>query len=153
VMVPAFYSLGMARIPVMISMSTIFATVLLYFPLMHFFRHTGLALAVSIGSILNFAALFLMLRRKIGGLGGRRMAASGIRILLAASGSAIAAAAVAHAMESAVGLRSVFERTLVVGVALAVAAAVYLGLCLLLRVEELKPLLGWAARLTGRRGA
>jgi putative peptidoglycan lipid II flippase len=153
VLVPAFYSLGMARIPVMISMSTIFATVLLYFPLMHFFRHTGLALAVSIGSILNFAALFLMLRRKIGGLGGRRMAASGIRILLAASGSAIAAAAVAHAMESAVGLRSVFERTLVVGVALAVAAAVYLGLCLLLRVEELKPLLGWAARLTGRRGA
>lgn len=81
------------------------------------------------------------------------MAASGIRILLAAAGSAAAAAGVARAMESAVGLRSVFERTLVVGVALAVAGAVYLGLCVFLRVEELKPLLGWAARLTGRRGA
>ena len=43
VMVPAFYSLGMARLPVMISMSTIGATVLLYFPLMRLFQHMGLA--------------------------------------------------------------------------------------------------------------
>jgi putative peptidoglycan lipid II flippase len=153
VMVPAFYSLGMARIPVMISMSTIGATVLLYFPLMHFFQHTGLALAVSIGSVLNFTALFLTLRRKIGGLGGRKMASSGVRILLAAAGSAAVAAVVARALETAVGLRSVLERGLVVGAALAAAGAVYLGLCVLLRVEELKPLLGWATRLTRKRSA
>jgi len=153
VMVPAFYSLGMARIPVMISMSTIGATVLLYFPLMHFFQHTGLALAVSIGSVLNFTALFWTLRRKIGGLGGRRMLASGVRILAAAVGSAAAAAATSRGVESLVGLHGVVARLLVVGAALTVAAAVYVGLCLLLRVQELKPLLGFATRLTGKRSA
>jgi putative peptidoglycan lipid II flippase len=149
VMVPAFYSLGMARIPVMISMSTIAATVLLYFPLMRLFGHTGLALAVSIGSVLNFAALFWMLRRKLGGLGGRRLLGAGVRILLAAAAAALAAGWVAGALESAVGLRSVAERTLVVGLALAAAGVVYVGMCTFLRVEELKPLLGWTARIFG----
>ena len=149
VMVPAFYSLGLARIPVMISMSTIAATVLLYFPLMRLFDHTGLALAVSIGSVLNFAALFWMLRRKVGGLGGRRLLRSGVRILLAAAAAAIAAGWVAGALESAVGLRSVAERMLVVGLALAAAGVVYVGMCTFLRVEELKPLLGWTRRLLG----
>ncbi|HET7498660.1 MAG TPA: murein biosynthesis integral membrane protein MurJ [Candidatus Eisenbacteria bacterium] len=153
VMVPAFYSLGMARIPVMISMSTIGTTVLLYFPLMHFFQHTGLALAVSIGSILNFTALFWMLRRKIGGLGGRKMLASGLRILAAAVGSAAAAAATARGLERLVGLHGVAARVIVVGGALAVATGIYVGLCLLLRVEELKPLLGFASRLAGKRSA
>jgi len=150
VMVPAFYSLGLARIPVMVSMSTIATTVILYFPLMHLFQHTGLALAVSIGSVLNFCALFWMLRRKIGGLGGRRLAKAGARILVAALAAALAAAGVARAVESAVGLRSVPERALVVGLALAAAGVVYVGMCTFLRVEELKPLLGWTARLFGR---
>jgi putative peptidoglycan lipid II flippase len=149
VMVPAFYSLGMARIPVMISMSTIAATVLLYFPLMRLFGHTGLALAVSIGSVLNFAALFWMLRRKLGGLGGRRLLGAGVRILLAAAAAAVAAGLVAGALESAVGLRSVAERALVVGLAFAAAGVVYVGMCTFLRVEELKPLLGWTARIFG----
>jgi putative peptidoglycan lipid II flippase len=151
VMVPAFYSLGLARIPVFASMSTIGATVLLYFPLMRLFQHTGLALAVSIGSLLNFVVLFWMLRRKIGGLGGRRLALSGARILAASATAAIAAMGVASGVESAVGLRSVGERALVVGLALAAAGVVYVGMCSFLRVEELKPLLGWAARLAGRR--
>jgi putative peptidoglycan lipid II flippase len=151
VMVPAFYSLGMARIPVMISMSTIAATVLLYFPLMRLFGHTGLALAVSIGSVLNFAALFWMLRRKLGGLGGRRLLRAGVRILLAAAAAAVAAGWVAGAVESAVGLRSVAERALVVGLALAAAGVVYVGMCTFLHVEELKPLLGWTARIFGAK--
>ncbi len=129
VLVPAFYSLGMARIPVFVSMSTIGATVLLYFPLMHFYQHTGLALAVSIGSLINFTVLFWMLRRKIGALGGR---------------------AVARGVESAVGLATLGERLLVVSLALAAAGAVYVAACLLLRVEELKPVAAWLARL--RRG-
>jgi putative peptidoglycan lipid II flippase len=151
VMVPAFYSLGMARIPVLISMSTIGATVLLYFPLMRLYQHTGLALAVSIGSVMNFGALFWMLRRKIGGLGGRKLLDSGLRILAASAVAAAVAAGVARAVKSAVGLDHVAGRILVVGLALAAASLVYLGMCLLLRVQELKPLLGWVARWRGKR--
>jgi len=150
VLVPAFYSLGMARIPVFVSMSTIGATVLLYFPLMHFYQHTGLALAVSIGSLINFTVLFWMLRRKIGALGGRKLLSSAVRILLASAVAAAAAAAVARGVESAVGLATLGERLLVVSLALAAAGAVYVAACLLLRVEELKPVAAWLARL--RRG-
>jgi putative peptidoglycan lipid II flippase len=76
VMVPAFYSLGMARIPVTISMITIGLTLILYFALMGPLHHAGLALATSLGSVINFTMLFLMLRRKIGGIGGRALARS-----------------------------------------------------------------------------
>jgi putative peptidoglycan lipid II flippase len=150
VLVPAFYSLGMARIPVFVSMSTIGATVILYFPLMRLYQHTGLALAVSIGSLINFAVLFWMLRRKIGPLGGRKVASSAARILVASGAAAAAAAGVARGVESAVGMESLGERMLVLSLALAAAVAVYVAGCLLLRVEELKPLAGWLARATGR---
>ena len=59
VMVPAFYSLDMARVPVTISMITIGATVGLYFLLMGPLQHSGLALATSIGSMLNFRNNFV----------------------------------------------------------------------------------------------
>ena len=68
--------------------------------------------------------------------------------------AAVAAAAVARGVESAVGLATLGERLLVVSLALAAAGAVYVAACLLLRVEELKPVAGWLTRLRrGRRGA
>ncbi|HEX7077089.1 MAG TPA: murein biosynthesis integral membrane protein MurJ [Candidatus Eisenbacteria bacterium] len=149
VMVPAFYSLGMARIPVMVSMFTIGSTVLLYFALMGPLKHTGLALATSLGSVLNFAVLFWMLRKQIGALGGRRLLSAAARILVAAVAAAAVARVAAEGVARAIGARSVPERVLIVGAGFVAATAVYVFLCTLLRVQELKPILGW---LTGRRG-
>lgn len=146
VMVPAFYSLGMARVPVTVSMVTIAVTVGLYFALMGPLDHMGLALATSIGSILNFAILFFMLRRKIGSLGGRRLLVSGGRITLASIAAASAATVTAGAIEGAIGMRGVGSRILLVGASLAVAGVVYLALGSFLRVQELRPLFGWLSR-------
>lgn len=146
VMVPAFYSLGMARVPVTVSMVTIAMTVGLYFVLMGPLDHMGLALATSIGSILNFAILFFMLRRKIGSLGGRRLLDSGGRITLASVAAASAATVTAGAIEGAFGMRGVMPRLLMVGTSLAVGGAVYLGLGSFLRIQELRPLFGWLSR-------
>jgi len=151
VMVPAFYSLGMARVPVTVSMVTIAVTVALYFALMGPLHHMGLALATSIGSILNFAILFAMLRRKIGSLGGKRLAISGARIALASIAAAAAATVTAGAIEGGIGMRGVAARLFLVGASLAVAAVVYLALGSFLRVEELRPLLGWLSRWRKRR--
>lgn len=148
VLVPAFYSLDRARIPVMVSMFTIGSTVVLYFVLMGPLKHTGLALATSLGSVLNFAILFWMLRREIGRLGGRRLASATARIAVAAAASAICARVAAAAVAHAVGTGTVPERTLIVAAGIAVAIAVYIALCSVLRVQELKPVLGW---LTGRK--
>jgi putative peptidoglycan lipid II flippase len=150
VMVPAFYSLGMARVPVTVSMVTIGLTVALYFALMGPLHHMGLALATSIGSLLNFAILFAMLRRKIGSLGGRRLALAAGRIALASIAAAVAATVTAGAIEGAVGMRGIGARLFLVAASMGVASVVYLALGSFLRVEELRPVLGWLARIRKR---
>ena len=142
VMVPAYYSLGMARIPVMISFVSIGATVVLNFLLMGPMAHAGLALATSIGSVLNFVLLFWMLRSRIGGIGGWALATSAAKILTAAVVAGGAAWVTAHAVEGVTGLESLGARLAVVGAGLAAALLVYVGMATILRVEELQRLLG-----------
>ena len=142
VMVPAYYSLGMARIPVMISFVSIGATVVLNFLLMGPMAHAGLALATSIGSVLNFVLLFWMLRSRIGGIGGWALVTSAGKILTAAVAAGVAAWLTAHAVEGVTGLESLAARLAVVGAGLAAALLVYVGMATILRVEELQRLLG-----------
>ncbi|HEY6147792.1 MAG TPA: lipid II flippase MurJ, partial [Thermoanaerobaculia bacterium] len=142
VMVPAYYSLGMARIPVMISFVSIGVTVGLNFLLMGPMRHAGLALATSIGSVLNFALLFWMLRSRIGGIGGRMLAFSAAKISVAAALAGGAAWFTAGAVEGVTGLEGLVARLVVVGTGLAAAAVVFVGAATILRVEELQRLLG-----------
>jgi putative peptidoglycan lipid II flippase len=138
VMVPAFYSLGMARIPVTISMITIGATLILYFALMGPLHHAGLALATSLGSVFNFTLLFTMLRRKIGGLGGRALARSASRIVLAAALAGAAAWGAATGAERTFGLASLGGRFIVVLAGLAAMGVVYFLAAFLLRVREMR---------------
>ncbi|HKQ19788.1 MAG TPA: murein biosynthesis integral membrane protein MurJ, partial [Candidatus Eisenbacteria bacterium] len=151
VMVPAFYSLGMARVPVTVSLVTIAVTVALYFALMGPLHHMGLALATSIGSVLNFAILFAMLRRKIGPLGGKRLTLSGAQITLASIVAATAATVTAGAVEGAINVRPVGSRLLVVGAASGVGVLVFLALGSFLRISELRPLFNWLSRWRKRR--
>ena len=121
----------------MVSIASIGATVVLYFILMGPFQHAGLALATSLGSVMNFAVLAWMLRRRIGGIGGRSLASSAVKILAAGGLAAVLAWIVAGWLESAIGLRSVPERLLVVGAGLAVGTFTYFIAARTLRVREL----------------
>jgi putative peptidoglycan lipid II flippase len=147
VMVPAFYSLGLARIPVTVAIASIGATVVLYFVLMGPFQHAGLALATSLGSVMNFTVLAWMLRRRIGGIGGRSLASSAVKILAAGGLAAALAWIVAGQLESVIGLRSVFGRLLVVFTGLAVGAFTYFIAGRALRIRELEAI----ASRVGRR--
>jgi len=150
VMVPAFYSLDMARVPVTISMVTIGVTVGLYFPLMGPLQHSGLALATSIGSMLNFALLFVALRRKLGALGAGALVAAAARILLASALAAGAGWAVVTWMGRVHGGSSTPWRLLVVVAGLGAAGLVYSAACSLLRVPEIRAVTDTAKRLFGR---
>lgn len=152
VMVPAFYSLDMARVPVTISMITIGVTVGLYFALMGPLQHAGLALATSIGSLLNFAMLFYALREKVGSLGAKSLVAAALRILLASALAAGAAWAAVTALGRGHELTGVPFRLLVVGAGFLAAAIVYVAACAALRVPEMKSVTETAKRVFGRRG-
>ncbi len=153
VMVPVFYSLDMARVPVTISMITIGVTVGLYFLLMGPLQHAGLALATSIGSLLNFALLFVALWRKVGSMGARTLVAASMRILLAATLAAGAGWSTATALTRGHEEAGVPYRALVVGCGLAAATMIYLSACTLLRVPEMKSVSETVQRIFGRNRA
>jgi len=152
VLVPVYYSLGMTRVPVTISFVTIAVNVVLNILLMHPLQHRGLALATSISSVLNFALLFEMLRRKIGPMGGRVLARAASKIFLASLLAALAAFAVATGLGHAMGPNGLIARLVVVLAGLATASIVYLAATFTLRIEESVPLFAFFARFFPRAG-
>jgi len=152
VLVPVYYSLGMTRIPVTISFVTIAVNIVLNILLMHPLQHRGLALATSISSVLNFALLFEMLRRKIGPMGGRVLARAAGKIFLASLLAAVAAFGVAAGLGRAMGSAGLVARFVVVLGGLATASIVYLAATFTFRIEESVPLFAFLARFFPRAG-
>ena len=85
VVAPAFFSLKDTRSPVIVGVFVMAVNVGLSFALMGRFRVGGIALALSLSQVANFAALFLWLERKIGGLGKRELAVPALKALAAAA--------------------------------------------------------------------
>src|SRR2546428_11871551 len=72
VLAPAFYALSDARTPMVVSLLSIFVNYVLNWTLVRRlgFGHVGLALSTSAVALGNCALLGLVLRRRIGSLGG-----------------------------------------------------------------------------------
>jgi putative peptidoglycan lipid II flippase len=96
----------------------------------------GIPLSTSLVNIAGSVALMIMLRRKIGGLDIGAALGSVVRISLASVVLAGVAYGVWWPLDHQLGQRFVAQ-AVSLGAALAVGAAVYLGLCKLLHVEEL----------------
>jgi putative peptidoglycan lipid II flippase len=88
---PAFYALRDSRTPVVVSVSSVAANVVLNLTLVRVLGYRGLALGTAIASLLNAAVLLGLLSRRIGGLDDRRVLAAFAKISVA---SAVMAAAV-----------------------------------------------------------
>jgi len=92
IIVPAFYSLQDTRTPVKVAFLALLVNagfgVILMIPL----QHGGLALATSLAAGLNFALLFLLLKRKLGRIGAKKILLSFCRSL----GASVAMGAVAY---------------------------------------------------------
>jgi putative peptidoglycan lipid II flippase len=84
---PAFYALGDARTPMLVSLVSIVVNYTLNWILVRalHFGHVGLALSTSTVATVNFVWLYLVLRRRLGGLEGRRLTRSALRIAGAAA--------------------------------------------------------------------
>jgi putative peptidoglycan lipid II flippase len=101
--------------------------------------HGGLALANSVATLLETAALLVLIRRRLGGIGGRRT-------LIAFVKSGLAALAMGAAL---IGWRAALPNAsplLVGGAGVALGIALYLGVALLLRAEELRAVVNMIRR-------
>ena len=82
---PAFYALGDARTPMIVSLVSIlinFGTAITMIKVFHL-RQAGLALSTSAVALFGFMVLFAILRRRIGGVYGRDLAWGVVKVVLA----------------------------------------------------------------------
>ena len=90
VLAPAFYALKDARTPMIVGVVSIATNYVLNLLLVERFGHRGLAMATSGVALVNFLALFFLIKRKIGHIEGRRIFQSLWKILLASAAMAAA---------------------------------------------------------------
>ncbi len=138
VIAPAFYALGDARTPMLVSI----ASVAVNFGAAEFmirvagFGHAGLALSTSIVALFAFIALFEIMRRRVGGVYGRELAASGGKVLVASAGMAAVIWFSSHEMENWLGT-SQLGRLGDLLVSIPVGLGVFYSICRLLGIAEL----------------
>ena len=149
VLVPAFYALGDTRTPLVASFIAVAVNFGLNLFWMQRLGHVGLALSTGLTAIFNFCQLWLWLRGKIGGFGGRRLLFSAARIFGASllMGGALFAFVWATRGWMAHGLSG---EAFVVGIGVALGGALTLAFYRLFQVEERKDLEAALAAVTRR---
>jgi putative peptidoglycan lipid II flippase len=136
VLSPAFYALGDARTPMVISLGSIAVNYVMNSLLVGPFGHVGLAFSTSTVALVNFILLMLFMRRRVGRLEGSRLGPILARICLAS----IPMAAVAWLVSEFCGslpLAGIALKLVRVSAAITLAAIVFYAACRLLRIEEL----------------
>ncbi len=105
----------------------------------------GVTLATAIVSTFNFFGLMFLLRRQIGSVDGRRVAASGVKSLLALAPLCIASYAVWWSLDGWLG-RSVPAQLVSVGAAYASGFLAYAVMARIMRMDELREVLAVVRR-------
>lgn len=88
---PSFYALRDSRTPVLVSVTAILSNLGLNLWLYRAIGYRGLALGTAIAATINAGLLLALLKRRIGGMDGRRVAQTFVRILVASAAMGVAA--------------------------------------------------------------
>jgi putative peptidoglycan lipid II flippase len=134
---PAFYALGDARTPMLVSAASVAVNFVAAKALLPGLGHTGLALATSLVALFGTGALFAVLRVRIGGVYGRALAASVMKISAASAAMGAVCARSSSAVHGWLGAsRSADMADAAISIPL--GFAVFCAVCALLRVPELR---------------
>lgn len=82
-LVPAFFALKESKKPVTFATVTVAINIAVSWALIGPYQYAGLAMAISISSVVNAFLLLIALRRKLGLLGLKKVALSGLKTILA----------------------------------------------------------------------
>jgi putative peptidoglycan lipid II flippase len=146
ILAPAFYAMHDTWTPVKTAMMAVGVNIAASIVLMRSMGASGLALATAIASAGNFLLLFIALRRRIGGLGARRILAAAARVVGACVPMAVWGV-VSQAWWDILAVRGTASKISLLCVELAIAMAVFLVTAAWLGCDEL----AWARDLLRRR--
>jgi putative peptidoglycan lipid II flippase len=147
---PVFYALGQSLTPVKISVATVLVNVVLNIVLAQILGYRGLALGTSIAALFNAALLMFLLRRRLGGLEGRRVASSFVRIVIAAAVMGAATVAVDRGLGVWWPGEGLMAQIVRLGSTILAALAVLGGAAHLLRIREFAEGVALVTRRLGR---
>jgi putative peptidoglycan lipid II flippase len=148
---PVFYALGENRTPVKVSVATVAVNAALNIVLVRFIGYRGLALGTSVAALFNAALLMFLLRRRLGGLDGRRVASSFVRIMIASILMALAVALVDSAGATWLAGSALSRQIARLGASIMVALAVLAAAAHILHIPEFREGVALVARKLGRR--
>jgi putative peptidoglycan lipid II flippase len=151
VLAPAFYALDDARTPMRISLLSIATNYTLNWLLVSRFGHRGLALSTSGVALLNFALLFLLMRRKIHRVEGRRILRSLLKITLASAIMSVVCWFTYGQLVAAIGQARLIHQIINALAPITVGAVVFLAVCKLLKVAELDMAINSLLRRFGKK--
>ena len=142
-----FHAIQDTKTPFAVACLTVCLNIILNLILRRFMGARGLALATSLSSYVGSMTMFVLLRKRMGRLGMRRIAGELVKIVLATLVAAAVCILMNKLLPEAVGTLRVFVRLVI---ATAVSGVAYLATCLALRVRALNEMLGGLVR-RGRR--
>ncbi|HEY3382304.1 MAG TPA: murein biosynthesis integral membrane protein MurJ [Vicinamibacterales bacterium] len=134
--VPTFYTLRDSRTPVAVSMITVAVNVALSLLLVGPFGYRGLAFGTALASLFSAATLLWLLRRRLDGIDGRRLATASIKVGVASLGMAAAVWATERGLGSFAPGPSLAAQLVRVGGAIAAGIVALAGAARLLRIAE-----------------
>jgi putative peptidoglycan lipid II flippase len=133
---PTFYALGRSRTPVIVSVGTVALNVGLSLLFARVLGFVGLALSTSIAAIANGGVLVLLLRSRLGGLGGRRLGVALVKITIASVAMSAAAIALERGALFLFPGRGVAVQILRLTAAIGGAFVALAGAAVILRIAE-----------------
>ena len=142
-----FHALQDTKTPFAVACLTVCLNIVLNLILRRFMGARGLALATSLSSYVGSLTMFVLLRKRMGRLGMRRIAGEMLKILAATLVAAAVCMLMNRVLPEAVGTLRVLVRLVI---ATAASGVAYLATCIALRVQSLNEMLGGLMR-RGRR--
>ena len=133
-----FYSMQDTRTPMLNGLITVGINIVLNLILVKFMQHNGLALATSLSAIIMTVLLFMNLRKRMGGIGGRRIAGVFIKSGVASMVMGIVVYVLNKLVAEYTALSGKLIELLVLVLVISLGALIYFTLIYIFKVEEMK---------------
>jgi putative peptidoglycan lipid II flippase len=143
---PSFYSLRDARTPVTVSVIAVLANLTINLLLVRVMGYRGLALGTALAAMFNAGLLLWLLRRRLGGLDGRRVTVALIKITVASLAMGAAAQMASRSLATLVPGTNSISRAIQLGGAIAVGMIVLIVAARILRLAEFDEAFGRVLR-------